>query len=58
MLEWNLVKGSQEVQQDYISLATFVSFTCTNFYCEDQLCFTGMPLVETMLSIIDDVIVV
>ena len=55
---WDPVKGFREVQKDYVSLATYVSFTCKAFYCEDQLCFTGMPLVETMLSIIDDVIVV
>ena len=55
MLEWNLVKGSQEVQQDYISLATFVNVIC-RVHHDDQLCFIGMPLAETVLSISDDII--
>ena len=35
MLVWNLVRGFQGVQYDYISLAAIVNFTCKVFYFED-----------------------
>ena len=57
MLLWDLSMAFEKSSRT-TSVWPPLSISPARSYCEDQLCFTGMPLVKTVLSISDDVIAV